>query len=621
MQSASAAKGKLDVIIDNLTRLATAYNEPLTPDRIEVYTIALADLLPDELSHGFNRALRETKWWPKPSELIEFCTGRAAAMADKLTIDAAWNWTLRYIELFGVPAAKRWEIQGYIYHGLKLNSAIRNFNTVRTLATTAPYYEVTSYAVPEIPEFVRQTLTAMSGTIRMGLTRIKDSTSRWNSSEEAQSTSKDAAFLRRDWDEYCSRVIAANCAQTPFQINPGLQLSGDVAPMLPAFTSHTVPATVVLKEGEYTVDHLEFASAQRLYKSGQLPQALYDDAVSRNEWLQQREQLRNMPCKYNAVYRGVYDSDRIHHASEPWPPLGRFTVESSDGSRIVFDDLPMAVGNLTLKPGQILNFTAAPKELAFSIYPRQFYNLNPAPITNSTGELTMKLTTDHDQYWDLGDVTPSQPHNSSSSQPHNSSTYWPYSTSEPCACAPVAHPDDSMHPRDWKMPDNRELLWEQEVHRTNGGDSRSIAWLTLYYGCVGTPEDHDDDAPCRFIVVLNDLLQRRQCSGIDDCSQHDITASPLGQDILTLWKLRNPDKLAALPTIYKEWRERERQSIFKDMAAEVKESGMDITGMTEEEVHACWNDTRRPRRLAFLEKQGWPPEKIAELMEEEFGKQ
>ena len=69
-------------------------------------------------------------------------------------------------------------------------------------------------------------------------------------------------------------MIAANRTQTPSQINPGLQLAGDVAPMLPAFTSLTVPARVSLKEGEYRVDHLNFHNAKKLFDKGVLPQRL-----------------------------------------------------------------------------------------------------------------------------------------------------------------------------------------------------------------------------------------------------------------------------------------------------------------------------------------------------------
>jgi hypothetical protein len=192
---------------------------------------------------------------------------------------------------------------------------------------------------------------------------------------------------------------------------------------------------------------------------------------------------------------------------------------------------------------------------------------------------------------------------------------------EPCACAPTAELDDPMHPRDWEVPDNQELLWEREIHRTNGGDSRSIARLSLYYGCDGTREEHDDDSPCRFIVTLKDLLERRECPGIDGCWHHDITSTLLGQDVLTLWKLRNPEKLAALPKNYKAWRERERRSAFEDMAAEVKESGTDIEGKPEKEIYECWMSLVRKRRPAELESQGWSPEQIAEKMQEEFGDQ
>lgn len=381
MQSASAAKSKVDTIIDNLTRLAVAYNEPLTVERIEVYTMALANLTPEELSHGFNRALRETKWWPKPSELIEFCTGRACAMTDKLIIDEAWNWTLGYIKLFKIPGTKRWELQGYVYHGEKLGAAIRNLNIKRVLATTAPYYELSVYGVPEIPELVSQTLIAMSGTVKMGLTRIKDAISGWNSAEGEESTSKDAAFVRRDFDEYCSRAIAAAPAKTPSQMNPGFQLTGDVAPMFPAFTPHNVAVRVEPDKDIYKVRYLEFEEATKLFESGILPKSLYDDAVAYNEELQRRELARTTAYELNAVYLGPYKPRAVGNDSDPWPPMGSFTIETSDGSRVVSTDHPMAIGDLTPKPGQVFHFSASSRELVFNEHPRQFFNLNQAVKT------------------------------------------------------------------------------------------------------------------------------------------------------------------------------------------------------------------------------------------------
>src|ERR1035438_3804216 len=117
---------KSAAIVDNIGALAAAYDHPLTAEGIDAYARALMDLSPDELHHGFNRAIRELKFWPRPSELREMCTGCAAAMTDKLRIDAAWNWIHQYITMFGVPAKARWLIQGQAYNGRSPEIPVRN---------------------------------------------------------------------------------------------------------------------------------------------------------------------------------------------------------------------------------------------------------------------------------------------------------------------------------------------------------------------------------------------------------------------------------------------------------------------------------------------------------------
>jgi hypothetical protein len=58
-----------------LRKLTSIYNQPLTAEQIDIYTMVLDDCSEDEINEGFNRAVRERKFWPKPSELLELSTG------------------------------------------------------------------------------------------------------------------------------------------------------------------------------------------------------------------------------------------------------------------------------------------------------------------------------------------------------------------------------------------------------------------------------------------------------------------------------------------------------------------------------------------------------------------
>jgi len=58
-----------------LGSLAVAYDRTLTAEILDVYTGALIDLTPNQLSRGFRRAIRELKWWPKPAEIRAYGIG------------------------------------------------------------------------------------------------------------------------------------------------------------------------------------------------------------------------------------------------------------------------------------------------------------------------------------------------------------------------------------------------------------------------------------------------------------------------------------------------------------------------------------------------------------------
>jgi hypothetical protein len=283
-------------------------------------------------------------------------------MTDKLTIDEAWNWSRNYIEAFGVPPVPRWKLQGDVYHGDTIDGAIRRKRSDQKLAMTASYYELTLLEVPPLPELISQTLVGMAGSVKMGLTRIKDAMRGWDSKSESGVSGKDAAFVRKDFDEYCSRAIAAARSNTAPSVNPSLQLAGDVLPLFPPPTPTRIAVRIERKWSEYKVYRLEFEAAKSLFDGGKLPQPLYEEALLHHEQIQRQEQLMNTPLEYAAIYISSHVPSPSPLDEEPWPTMGRFRIEDASGSKVVIDDLAMAVGDLKLTSGQILRFTAKPKK-------------------------------------------------------------------------------------------------------------------------------------------------------------------------------------------------------------------------------------------------------------------
>ncbi|MGA2632192.1 MAG: hypothetical protein ABSG54_18520 [Terriglobia bacterium] len=401
MTSASAAKAK--AIADGLDRLAAAYNESLTPIRLEVYAMALADLTPDELSAGFNRAIRELKFWPRPAELRELATGRAAATADNLLTDKAWMWVHDCITMFRLPAQNRYEVQGRVRHGMNLNAALRGKqgDSVLDLATSAPFYEVTVWPEPEIPDLVKQTLIAMGGSEKMGLTRIQDAMRGWDSGGEASLGSKDAAFVRKDFDEHCSRAIAACRQPMAATINPARQLTGEVAPALPPLAVRRVAVRLERGDFEYKAARLTLAEATALHEAGTLPQHLYDDAVHYWRRVAEEQERLSTPVEYNAVCLGLYEPayevgapagashdeqvkamlDEAARLRPGWVPIACFRIERGDGSAVVYPNLVMAIGDMKLNKGQVVRFLAKPRDLYFSDRPFHCFDINAAQIT------------------------------------------------------------------------------------------------------------------------------------------------------------------------------------------------------------------------------------------------
>ena len=375
----SNLKAKSETLIENLSTLALAIGEPLSAERMVMYVRAMSDLSEQEIEYGFDRALKESRFWPRPAELREMCTGRAASMTDRLRIDSAWAWVQWYIKMFGVPAfgypAKdRWEIQGQMFNGRDPERAIKGCAMPVTLAITAPFYEILVTVVPEIPELVSRTLVAMSGSVEMGLTRLNEDT-KVRTGLDGFST-KDSAFVRKDFEEYCGRCIAATRIPTASQINPALQLTGNVASEFPMPMAKAIAVRIEHSGRAYKVRPLSFEELTQLNEVGSLPSHLYEEGIERHNRSEENTRLMCIPTEFNAVYRDIYFPLPPRRCVEPWPVMGRFTIESGDGARVVRESLIMAAPQKQPRLGQVFRFTSMPKDLRFDETKHFYFDLN-----------------------------------------------------------------------------------------------------------------------------------------------------------------------------------------------------------------------------------------------------
>lgn len=372
MKKALASKAKGSAIIDGLTRLAAGYRQELTAEALKVYTSVLIGLTPEELETGFRRALRETKWWPKPAELLEFCTGRSPAMANKLLFDQAWKFICECIERFGVDATTQWKLQGYLLEGQSIEAAMHG---CPRFAVSAPFYEVTRYDPPKFPDLVNQTLLAMGGTQEIGLRRIADALKCKGLAKLCSGDSKEVSFVRKDFDEYFSRALAADDANRPKTMNPALQLPGAPGPAFPRPSETVIAYRIRRTRGGYEADRLSLEEATRLYGEGALTDRLYEETLSYWREVERKEAWWNTPVELVAVCTG-----KPHRHNECSPKLAYFAVENAGGTEVIFDSLTMAVGDLDLNTGDIIRFTAKPAELRCS--EPNCYAFDPSNVFN-----------------------------------------------------------------------------------------------------------------------------------------------------------------------------------------------------------------------------------------------
>lgn len=89
-----------------LYALGETFNEPVSEVRAEAYIDALSDLPTDALITACKRAIRESKFFPRPAELRELVEGSAVDRAE-----IAWNAMRRMVRQIGyyaTPADADW---------------------------------------------------------------------------------------------------------------------------------------------------------------------------------------------------------------------------------------------------------------------------------------------------------------------------------------------------------------------------------------------------------------------------------------------------------------------------------------------------------------------------------
>jgi hypothetical protein len=94
-------------LVEQVTILAEAMGEAMTPARLKIYAGDLSDLNRPQLEVAFARARRELRFFPKIAELRELA-GVAAKDRHNVEGEAGWKWANDYLRKWGVDLMPLW---------------------------------------------------------------------------------------------------------------------------------------------------------------------------------------------------------------------------------------------------------------------------------------------------------------------------------------------------------------------------------------------------------------------------------------------------------------------------------------------------------------------------------
>jgi hypothetical protein len=95
-------------VIDALTVLAEAFGEPMTPERLRIYSEDLCTLAHADLVIAFERARQELKFFPKLAELRELAGAKPQDLRN-IEAEAAFKFVCDYLRKWGVDLIPLWQ--------------------------------------------------------------------------------------------------------------------------------------------------------------------------------------------------------------------------------------------------------------------------------------------------------------------------------------------------------------------------------------------------------------------------------------------------------------------------------------------------------------------------------
>jgi hypothetical protein len=92
-----------ETLVDALVDLGQVWDRQLEARQMKIYLAALSDLTADQLTRGFDTLAKEAKFWPRPAEIREYCTGIPAKSTGSIKANQYWGWIVQWAATLAAP--------------------------------------------------------------------------------------------------------------------------------------------------------------------------------------------------------------------------------------------------------------------------------------------------------------------------------------------------------------------------------------------------------------------------------------------------------------------------------------------------------------------------------------